>query len=96
MMEHPLPKGIYSLRIYVNFPEYRQAIHGICTILNLLGRRTFKLSPSADKVIITVFWDCERVISMDKMGRGETVNSDAHIGTLTLTQEAPQRGSASQ
>jgi hypothetical protein len=54
----------------------------MCTILNLLGRKKFKLSPSAGEVIITVFWDCEGVIPMDAMRRGERINSDAHIGKL--------------
>jgi sugar (pentulose or hexulose) kinase len=31
----------------------------------------------------TVFWDCEGVIPVDAMRRRETINSDAHIGTLT-------------
>jgi Transposase. len=40
-------------------------------------------SPSADKVIITVLWDCEGVIVVDAMPRGETVKSGAYIRTLT-------------
>lgn len=40
-------------------------------------------SPSADKVMITVLWDCEGVIVVDAMPRGETVKSDAYIRTPT-------------
>jgi hypothetical protein len=36
-----------------------------------LPRRKIKNSPSASKVMITVFWDCEGVILVDAMSRGE-------------------------
>jgi Transposase. len=33
--------------------------------------------------MIAVFWNCEGVILVDKMPRGEIINSDAYIRTLT-------------
>lgn len=46
-------------------------------------RKKFKTSPSAGKVMITVFWDIDGVILVDVMTRGETINSTAYINTLT-------------
>lgn len=46
------------------------------------GRKKFKTTPSAGKVMITVFWDIEGVILVDVMPRGETINSQAYIKTL--------------
>jgi hypothetical protein len=46
-------------------------------------KKKFKTFPSGGKVVITVFWDCEGVILVDAMPRGETINSDAHISMLT-------------
>jgi hypothetical protein len=34
-------------------------------------------------VIITLFWDCEEMILIDAMPKGETVNSEVYIRTLT-------------
>jgi len=34
-------------------------------------------------VMITIFWDCARVTLEDVILRGETVNSDAYITTVT-------------
>jgi hypothetical protein len=33
--------------------------------------------------MITVFWDCEGVILVDAMPRGETINCNTYIKTLT-------------
>ena len=45
-------------------------------------KKKFKTTPSAGKVMVTVFWDTDGVILVDVMARGETVNSDAYIKTL--------------
>jgi len=41
------------------------------------------MSLSEGKIMITVFWDCQGVILVDAMPRGETVISNAYIRTLT-------------
>jgi hypothetical protein len=51
------------------------------TILNL-PRRKNSNSLSADKVAIIVDWDCEGVILVDVMPRGETINSCIYIKKL--------------
>jgi histone-lysine N-methyltransferase SETMAR len=43
----------------------------------------FNKSPSVGKVMITVSCKSEGVILVDAMPRGEAINSDAYIGTLT-------------
>ena len=45
-------------------------------------KKKFKTTPSARKVMITVFWDTDGVILVDVMARGETVNLNACIKTL--------------
>jgi hypothetical protein len=45
-------------------------------------KKKFKTTPSAGKVMVTVFWDTDGVILVDVMARGETINSDAYIKTL--------------
>ncbi|GFG34534.1 hypothetical protein Cfor_12302 [Coptotermes formosanus] len=45
-------------------------------------KKKLKMFPSAGKVMITVFGDCEGVILVDPMPRGKTVNADAYIRTL--------------
>jgi hypothetical protein len=39
-------------------------------------------SPSVGKVMVTVFRDCEKVILVDVMPKGETINSEAQTRTL--------------
>jgi len=39
--------------------------------------------PLVNKVITTVFWECESVIYIDAMPRGESIISDAYIMMLT-------------
>jgi len=39
------------------------------------------------RVIITVCWDCQGMISVDVMPRGEKINSKAKIRTLTELRE---------
>jgi hypothetical protein len=38
-------------------------------------KKKFKTAPSAGKVMVTVFWDCDGVILVDVMPRGVTINS---------------------
>jgi hypothetical protein len=45
-------------------------------------KKRFKTTPSAGKVMITVYWDIDGVTLVDVMARGETVNSDAYIKAL--------------
>ena len=45
-------------------------------------KKKFKTTPSAGKLMVTVFWDIDGVILVDVMARGETINSDAYIKTL--------------
>jgi hypothetical protein len=52
-------------------------------------KKKFKTTPSAGKVMITVFWDIHGVILVDVMGRGETSNSDAYIKTLKKLKALP-------
>ena len=54
-------------------------------------RKKFKTSPSAGKVMITAFWDIDGVILVDVMTRGETINSEAYIKTLTKLKKRFRR-----
>jgi len=45
-------------------------------------KKKFKTTPSAGKVMITIFWDIDGMILADVMARGETVILDAYIKTL--------------
>jgi len=42
----------------------------------------FKLSPSAGKVIITIFWDFQGVLLLDFLPKAETLNSARYQETL--------------
>ena len=44
--------------------------------------KKFKLSPSAGKVMITVFWDSHGVLLLDFLPKGETINSARYQETL--------------
>ena len=44
--------------------------------------KKFKLSPSAGKVMITVFWDIQGVLLLDFLPKGETINSARYQETL--------------
>jgi len=46
---------------------------------------------STGKVMIAVFWDIDGVILVDVMTRGETINSDAYIGTLQKLKQRYRR-----
>jgi hypothetical protein len=45
-------------------------------------KKKLKTAPSAGKVMVTVFWDCDGVILVGVMPRGTTINSEAYINTL--------------
>jgi histone-lysine N-methyltransferase SETMAR len=45
-------------------------------------KKKFRAVPSASKIMATVFWDCEGVILIDVLPRGQTINSDVYVGTL--------------
>jgi len=51
--------------------------------VNSPSKKKFKTLPSADKVMCTVFWDRKRVILLDFLEPGQTINSDRYIATLT-------------
>lgn len=44
--------------------------------------KKFKLSPSAGKVMLTVFWDSRGVLLLDFLPKGETINSARYQETL--------------
>jgi hypothetical protein len=50
--------------------------------LQLPRKKKFKTAPSAGKVMVTVFWDCDGVILVDVVPRGATINSEVYINTL--------------
>jgi histone-lysine N-methyltransferase SETMAR len=64
-------------------------LYGIIQLL--LGRRSFKVTPSAGKAMATVFWEPEGVILEDIMPRGQTINSDLYIQTLKKLQKRLRR-----
>jgi hypothetical protein len=45
-------------------------------------KKKFKKSPSAGKVMITVFWGCQGIILVDAMPRRKTINSNTCIKML--------------
>jgi histone-lysine N-methyltransferase SETMAR len=54
-------------------------------------KRKFKTTPSAGKVMITLFWDIDDVILVDVMARGKTINSDAYIKTFNKLKQRYRR-----
>jgi [histone H3]-lysine36 N-dimethyltransferase SETMAR len=46
-----------------------------------------KATPSAGKVMVTVFWDCEGVILVDPLAHGATINADRYVHSLELPQK---------
>jgi hypothetical protein len=44
-------------------------------------KKKFKTIPSASKIIVS-FWDCEGVIIIDMLPRGQTINSNVYVETL--------------
>ena len=54
--------------------------------------KMFKTQKSAGKIMATVFWDAQGVILIDFLPRGETINSEAYIETLTRLRARIRRG----
>ena len=42
-------------------------------------KKNFKTTPTARKVVITIFWDIDGMILVGVMARGEIINLDAYI-----------------
>jgi hypothetical protein len=53
--------------------------------------KNLKKIPSAGKIMIIVFCDCEGVILLDVMPRWQTINSDAYIKTLKILKKCFQQ-----
>jgi histone-lysine N-methyltransferase SETMAR len=45
-------------------------------------KEKFKAIPSASKIMVTAFWDCEGVILIDVLPRGQMINLDVYVETL--------------
>ena len=56
-------------------------------------KKKFKMTTSAVKLMISVFWDIDGVILVDVMARGETISSDAYIKTLQKQTALPASAS---
>jgi hypothetical protein len=54
-------------------------------------KKKLKTTPSARKVMITVFWDTYGVILVDVMARGETIKLDTYIKTLQKLKQRYRR-----
>ena len=46
-----------------------------------------KVVPSVDKVMITVFWDCEGIIYIEYLPQGDTINADTYVASLDAMHE---------
>ena len=51
-------------------------------------RKKFKVTPSAGKVMATVFWDTTGAILIEYLECGHTINADHYCATLTKMCEA--------
>ena len=60
--------------------------------VNSRSKKKFKMLPSVGKVTCTVFWDGKRVILLDFLESGKTINSDRYIATLSWRLEFPESG----
>jgi histone-lysine N-methyltransferase SETMAR len=54
-------------------------------------KKKFKRVPSAGKVMVAIFWDCDVVILVDMIPRGATINSEAYINTLKKNKKRFRR-----
>jgi hypothetical protein len=54
-----------------------KAIHGVSSH-DFSWKKKFKAIPSAGKTMATVFWDCEGVVLIDVLPRGQTINSNVY------------------
>ena len=46
-----------------------------------------KTQTSAGKVLASVFWDAQSILSMDYLEKGRTINSEYHIALLVRLKE---------
>jgi len=46
------------------------------------ARKKFKVQTSASKVMVSVFWDSERITFVEFLERGATANSERDVQTL--------------
>ena len=54
-------------------------------------KKKFKVTPSAGKVMATIFWDSCGVILIEYLERGHTVTADRYCATLTRLRDAVRR-----
>jgi histone-lysine N-methyltransferase SETMAR len=50
--------------------------------------RKFKSTPSAGKVMASIFWDCDGIILIDYLSKGETINGNYYANLLQQLREA--------
>jgi histone-lysine N-methyltransferase SETMAR len=53
-------------------------------------KERFKAIPSASKIMVTVFWNCEGVIFIDVLPRGQMINSDVYVETEDAEEGFPE------
>jgi hypothetical protein len=53
-----------------------KAVHGVASH-DFSSKKKLKATPSASKIMATVFWDCEGVVLIDVLPRGQTINSES-------------------
>ena len=53
--------------------------------------RKFKVTASAGKLMLTVFWDSEGVVHAEFLPPGTTINSERYIGTLRKLRDRIRR-----
>jgi hypothetical protein len=53
-------------------------------------KKKFKAIPSARKIMVTVFWNCEGVIFIDVLSRGQMINSDVYVETEDAEEGFPE------
>ncbi|BFZ13360.1 hypothetical protein BsWGS_16399 [Bradybaena similaris] len=51
----------------------------------------FKVTPSAGKVMLTVFWDCQGVLLTNFKKKGDNVNSESYCEVLSVLRDAIRR-----
>lgn len=54
-------------------------------------KKKFKVTPSAGKVMASIFWDSRGVLLIDYLERGHTVTAERYCGTLRRLREAIRR-----
>jgi histone-lysine N-methyltransferase SETMAR len=58
---------------------------------SLLSTKKFKVTPSAGKVMLTMFWDSQGVLLAHFQKRGENVNSASYCEVLLKLRDATRR-----